>query len=74
MPMLDLVSKKIWYGPWMTAASVAKTSIVKMMTHDELMQEQDVSAMMNMLVELGQGPQHQGAGPSMPPQSALIQG
>lgn len=50
--MPEPVPEKIWFGSWMTVTSMAKTSIVWMMTQDDLLQEQDEMAMMNMLEEL----------------------
>lgn len=65
--MQEPINDKLWYGSWMIAGSVARTLIIWALTKEEIRQEEEEeAAMMNLLIDPGQGQPSQEAGPSHP--------
>lgn len=71
-PIPKYVSNKIWHGSWMTAGSLACTSIVWMMTKEELMKKLHEATMLNLLIEPSQHMPLHGAGPYAPRQNPTM--
>lgn len=58
--------EQLWFGKWMEANPIAKTSIVWMMTREDFSQEKDETSMFNILLDLGPGSSSRDGGPGAP--------